>query len=291
MIEWFLVMRGNMKGCICLDIDGTLTADPHFIPDQVVECLRFLYGKGWNFVFATGRTYSFAIKTLEKIDFPFLFAAQNGADILQMPEKKLLSQSYLSSDVVFQLERIGEGKEEDFLIYTGWEKGDFCYYRPKKFSQKILDHIEIIQSFSVEPWQALDEFHFKKNETFPLIKYLGTKEGMQELTPLIQKISGVEISFIKDPVSEGVYLNLITAPSASKGEVLRKVRSYFPKETLFIAAGDDLNDVSMLEEADIAIVMGSAPEKMLSLADIKAKSAKELGIIQALLQATQEEMK
>lgn len=277
-----------MKGCICLDIDGTITADPHYIPQPVLDCFRFLYGRGWQFTFATGRTFSFALKTLREIDFPFFFAVQNGADLLHMPEKKLLSREYLPSGAVFALEEIAQGKKEDFLVYAGWEMGDFCYYRPNKFSSKIMDHIKIIECFSEQPWRKMEEFAFPLGQAFPLLKYLGEESEMKELYELIKQIPGVQASCIKDPISDGVYENLITAPDALKGKCLRKIREHFPEGTLFIAAGDDYNDVSMLKEADIAIVMGSAPEAVMSLADIKAKSADEFGIIEALLEATGE---
>lgn len=277
-----------MKGCICLDIDGTITADPHFIPGPVVECLKFLYERGWQFVFATGRTYSFALKTLRDIDFPFFFVVQNGSDLLHMPENKLLSRAYLPAEVVFELEKITKEKKEDFLVYSGWELGDFCYYRPKNFSTKILDHIGIIECFAKEPWHKAKDFSFPIGQAFPLLKYLGSEKEMIELYELIKHMPGVQVSCIKDPISEGIYLNLITAKEALKGICIRKIRAFFPEGTLFIAAGDDYNDVSMLKEADIAIVMGGAPESLMPLADIKAKSAKDLGIIEALLQATQE---
>ncbi|MES2199475.1 MAG: HAD family hydrolase [Chlamydiota bacterium] len=277
-----------MKGCICLDIDGTITADPHFIPEAVIECLRFLHKRGWKFVFATGRTYAFALKTLRDIDFPFFFVVQNGSDLLHMPEGKLLSRAYLPADIIPKLEELTKDKEEDFLVYSGFELGDFCYYRPKNFSVRILEHIGIIECFAEEPWHKVEEFSFPWEQAFPLIKYLGSQKQMVELYELIKHIPGVQVSCIKDPVSEGVYLNLITAPEALKGNCIHKIRSFFPGGTLFIAAGDDYNDVSMLKEADIAIVMGSAPEALFPLADIRAKSAKDLGIIEALLQATQE---
>ncbi|MBS0627499.1 MAG: HAD family phosphatase [Verrucomicrobia bacterium] len=277
-----------MKGCICLDIDGTTTVDPHFIQAPVLECLRFLYKQGWQFAFLTGRTYSFALKTLRDVDFPFFFAVQNGSDLLHMPDGKLLSRAYLPSDIVFKLEEVCKGKKEDFIIYSGWEMGDFCYYRPKNFSPKILEHIGVIECFSKEPWHKVEEFRFPLEQAFPLIKYLGSKEEMVEIYELIKTIPNIAVSCIKDPIPEDVYLNLITAPDALKGNCLRKIRSYFPKGTLFIAAGDDYNDVSMLKEADIAIVMENAPEALKPLADIRAKSAKDLGIIEALLQATKE---
>lgn len=279
-----------MKGCICLDIDGTITADPLHLPVKVLEFFRKLYADGWVFVFATGRSFSFAEKALKEIDFPFYFALQNGADILQMPEKKQIFQSYISCDFIEKLESLYEGVEEDFIIYSGWKSGDFCYYRPGKFSKKIQDHMEIIRHFSKEPWHETKDYVFTQNEKFPLIKTLGSKQAMYDLDKALKSVPEVESTFIKDPITEGVYDNLITARGVTKGHVIRKMRTLFPDNTLFIAAGDDFNDVSMLQEVDISIVMETAPFEILALADIIAKPAAEMGIINALEEATKKRM-
>jgi HAD superfamily hydrolase (TIGR01484 family) len=275
-----------MKGCICLDIDGTITADPLKVPKPVLQCLQKLYRSGWEILFATGRSYFFAMKILHEVDFPFYLAVQNGSDVLQMPERKLLFQNYLSADFVLELQELYAGIGDDFIIYSGWERGDFCYYRTEKFSLRLMEHLQIIQSFSKEPWQKVTEYRFVDGERFPLIKTLGTKEDMHELNMRVQRAGKVESTYIKDPVSEGVYENLITAKGVTKGRVLEKMRSHFYRDIPFVAAGDDLNDLSMLQEADIAIVMESAPSSLLPYANIIAKSAANMGIIAALEQAT-----
>ncbi len=275
-----------MKGCICLDIDGTLTLEVDRIPKNVLICLEKLYLEGWQFLFATGRTFSYATRALSGIKFPYFFTVQNGANLLQMPEKKLLHREYLPASIIPKIEELHKGVSEDYLIYSGMEKGDFCYYRPGRFSKLFEEHNKKIEAFSTSPWEKRDEFTFLEGESFPLIKTIGTKEEMLSLYEKLQVLKEATVSFIKDPLSEEIYLNLITAKKASKGNMVKLIRKQFPEGTLFIAAGDDFNDVSMLEEANIAIVMGQAPKKMHPLADILAKSAKEEGIIEALLEAT-----
>lgn len=278
-----------MKGCICLDIDGTLTADPFSVPQKVWQCLETLHAKGWQFLFSTGRPYSFAAQLFTNCKFPFFLSLQNGADLLQMPQKTLLFQEHLSSLFIPKLEALYKDMEEDFLIYSGFAKGDFCYYRPDRFSLKMLEHLEIIKSLVPEPWQEKKDFLFSKADSFPLIKSLGTKKQMEELAEKLHDFPMVHASCICDPLSKGsIFLNLITASTATKGEVIKKIRALLPPDSFFIAAGDDRNDVPMLREADFAIVMKNAPSELLSLADMVAEPAKDQGIIDALWKATGE---
>lgn len=275
-----------MKGLIALDIDGTITADPYSIPKRVVSFFQELYLEGWTFLFVTGRPYTFAAKTLEVIPFPYFFAVQNGSDLFSMPEKELIAREYLTADLIPVLDNLYKGKDEDFLIYSGPLLGDFCYYRPARFSPWMLEHLAVVRSISSEPWQEETVFDFPKEQKFPLIKCLGTQEEMQSLHGKLRTIPNISVTCIKDPLGEGVYLNLITAPKATKGEVLKRFRLRFPN-ALFIAAGDDNNDLSMLEEADVSIAMETAPKELFACADILAASAKQEGIIEALKQATQ----
>ena len=49
-----------------------------------------------------------------------------------------------------------------------------------------------------------------------------------------------------------------------------------------IAAGDDENDISLLEAADVKIAMSHAPEKLQEIAQFIAPPTRDLGIITAL---------
>lgn len=273
------------RGWLALDIDGTLTDQTHVVPKEVVTYLKELHAKGWEVFIITGRTLSFASKALKLFDFPFYLAVQNGADVLYTPHQELVIRHYLSAPIIPFLESLCSTFAEDFLIYAGWEKGDFCYYRPHLFSPKIQAHIEMMKQLSVEPWQAVESFAFADHLRFPLIKYLGNKEEMTLLYESLKEDERLSITLIRDPLAEGMYLNLITHPEATKGHALKNVIRQVGKAGKVIAAGDDLNDISMLRAADVKIVMHSAPLEMHALADIIAKPSYQYGIIEALQKA------
>jgi hydroxymethylpyrimidine pyrophosphatase-like HAD family hydrolase len=92
---------------------------------------------------------------------------------------------------------------------------------------------------------------------------------------------------IRDPLDEAIYLNLVTHPEATKGKALERMIAQTGKRGRVIAAGDDLNDVSMIQVADVGIVMKNAPLQMHPLATILAEPAASQGIIAGLTQAIQ----
>ena len=270
------------SGWIALDIDGTVTDARHSIPAAVRSYLKSLVQKKWNVMFLTGRTFAYSFSALKELDFPYYLAVQNGADILKMPEKKILSQNYLVASVVQNLEEIYHEKTEDYLIYAGVEHGDFCYYRPQRFSLEMLTYLEEIKALSPEPWKAMDSFNFSSAMRFPLIKCLGKEEEMRKVQKKLQKNSALHIALIRDPMTQELFLNLITDKQATKGKALQHLTRGGQK---IIAAGDDRNDLPMFEVADISIAMETAPPEVLDKADLIAKSASQQGIIAALEQA------
>lgn len=275
------------KGWIALDLDGTITDKTHHAPKEVVQFLHSLQEAGWEIVFITGRTFSFAWNVIKEFDFPHYLAIQNGADILFMPNKEQVVQHYLDDRVIPFLEKAFEGEKEDFILYTGYEKGDSCYYRPDYFSAEFLSHIQNkIMPLSPEPWKPVKDFNFEKGLFFPLAKCLGTKESMQRVAAILQTSPDLSATLIRDPLADNAYLILVTAKLATKGHALNAIKKLTGKGGVTIAAGDDLNDISMLEVADIKIVMATAPSEMLPLATFIAKHGKQHGIIEALTQAT-----
>jgi Cof subfamily protein (haloacid dehalogenase superfamily) len=269
-----------MKGWIALDIDGTITLDKYAVPEEVTSYLRQLQKEGWHLALATGRPLAFASKALSRFDFPYLFLAQNGTLALEMPEGKCLFKKYLSPDTIPLLEQAFEGIESDFLIYAGYEKGDFCYWRPSHFSPESRPYLEELQSRQKEPWRAVEQF--SDLDPFPLVKCFGSKQRMKQVAGRLLKTGRFQVTMIKDPHADDIMILLITDKTASKGASLLDVFALKGRGDRVIAAGDDENDISLLEVADIKIAMAHAPESLQEVATFIAPPTPEQGIIKAL---------
>lgn len=266
-----------MKGWIALDIDGTITQDKYSIPTEVISFLKDCHQNSWKIVFATGRAFVFAKPALEKIPFPYFLMPQNGSAVIQMPSQKILFKRYMSPDLLQDLEEIYEGSNSHYLIYSGVENGDRCYYQPERFSKADLLYLEEVQKREKEEWST-GPVHFD----FPLIKCFGKLESMKKVEAKLLKKGHFEATLIRDPFHSSYYLVLVTQKNASKGSSLQEIISREGKGKIVIAAGDDVNDISLLQVADVRIAMPHAPEELRKIADFIAPPVAEMGIIQAL---------
>lgn len=270
----------NSKGWIALDIDGTITLDKYSVPKPVTDYLRELSSDGWNIAVATGRPFAFAKMALSEFDFPYIFMAQNGSIALEMPGEKILFKKYISSELIPLVERAYEGLLTDFLVYAGYEKGDFCYWRPKRYSEEDLRYLEDLQKRQKESWQAVDQF--LDLDDFPLIKCFGNLALMNRVAKALRGTGKFQVAKIRDPFVDGCYLLLVTDQKASKGSALKEVFKIKGRGRKVIAAGDDENDISLLQAADLKIAMAHAPESLQEVATFIAPPTEDHGIIQAL---------
>ena len=274
-----------MNGLIALDIDGTLTSHDHHIDQDVADYLATLKKEGWTILLATGRSLAFAEGSFDRLKFPFHVALQNGADLLKMPEKENLLQLYLDSTICKKLDEFYKTIPEDYIIYSGHETGDFCFYRKKNFTPSCLDYLSKLQRLTPVDWKDVESFEACGQETFPLIKCFGKEIEMLGLHAHLDKMPEIQVARIRDPIDPTLTLLLITAADVNKGTALKHFAKLKKITGPIIAAGDDLNDVPLLQAANIKIAMGTGPKELTDMADIIAKSSKEQGIIPALQEA------
>lgn len=267
-----------MKYLIALDIDGTITDHTTEIPVKIIDFLHKCSQNDALIAFVTGRFYPYAQAQLNRLPFPFYLACQNGAQLYQMPERKNLYNFYVSKDLIMMIDQLTHDLEEDFIVY-GDQNLDFqVFYRDQKFSQKMLSHIFKLDSSSYHPFIKINSFTDLPARAFPCVKHFGT---IQQTKPFYDKVSRlpIEISMIKEPSSKDYYMNLITHQKASKGEAISNLLKIVDRDMPIIAAGNDLNDVTLLKKADIGIAVGPrAPTELKNCAKILCDSHQDLDL-------------
>lgn len=274
----------DAKGLIALDIDGTITTDMQAIPKNVVSYLYELHKQGWRFVFITGRTFDFGDRVLNVLPFGYYYAVQNGAILFSMPRKEILAKKYLDKSIVPLMDKICKEEPTDFVIYAGFEWDNQCFFRKSHFSPQLLNYLEERQKAFHENWTDIPSFSELPIDEFPSIKCFGRQDSAQNIADQIETHLNLHVPVIKDPFCHDYYVVQATHPDVNKGKTLRHIiERTQPK--MVIAAGDDLNDLSMFSEAHIAVAMENAPNELKSKAHIIAPPASLSGIVEGLQQA------
>jgi hydroxymethylpyrimidine pyrophosphatase-like HAD family hydrolase len=275
----------SYKGIIALDIDGTITSEAHFIHPDVVAYLASLHEDGWKLMFITGRPFQWGFQVLKFLSFPYLFAVQNGALVLEMPSQKIIDKRCLTTDTLPLFEKICFEEKTDFVVYSGFDHQDWCYYRPTHLSKDLLAYLQKRVATLGEKWQSVPSFKSLPISTFTSLKCFAKEDQAQHLSQRIEKELKLHAPPNRDPFNPTYFVIQATHPEATKGFALVHVRRSFAQPGITIAAGDDYNDITMLKEATIRVVMATAPSDLQNLAEVIAPPASKNGIIQGLTQA------
>lgn len=274
-----------MNHLITLDIDGTTVETGRPIPIEVVDYLTDLVAKGWLLAFITGRSFQLAQQLLHPFKCPYFLAVQNGAILLEMPQARIINKRYLANEIIPQMEALCESEPTDFVIYAGYEHQDLCYYRPHKFETGLLEYLKGRTIICNETWIPVKHFDEQIPLSFASVKCFGSEESAQVIAEKIEQQLKLHIPVIRDPFNSAYYVAQATHPTVNKGAAILDLKQYLDHKGIVIAAGDDYNDLSLFENADISIVMQTAPKEIWQYADIVAPAASENGIIEGLQRA------
>ncbi|MEZ5315740.1 MAG: HAD family hydrolase [Chlamydiales bacterium] len=265
----------EFKGIIALDIDGTITIDKSQIHEKVQDFLNFLIEDGWQLIFLTGRMFSFAYPVLSKLKGEYYLAVQNGAALYKMPLIQLVKKHYLPIHLLTKLPR-------NIVIESGKENDDLCYYCPMDFRREELELIHSRISFFPEKWVVVHGFENLDITDFAVGKYFGDKRKVNVFIKKMNQFTELRTQLIRDPFKLDQYIIFLNHIQASKGNILAAFQQFYPSNLPVISAGNDLNDLDMLQRSTFKIVMPDAPEELKNLAHLIAPPVENFGIIDAI---------
>lgn len=274
-----------MPGIIALDIDGTLTQGNDPIAPSIASFLEELAAKGWKIIFITGRTFSWSLQLLHSLPFPYHLAVQQGALLIEMPSKKILSKKYIDKSICATLDKIFVDEPTDFVLFTGFEYQDICYFRSHHFNRDLLEYVRHRAHILKETWIDTPTFENVGIPSFASIKSFGEYPSVKRICEKIEAQTGLHAPIVKDPFHTAYYVGQATHPEVNKGNVLETFRKNGRQSQLAIAVGDDWNDAPMFAKADLKVVMETAPKELLAMADVIAPSVSKLGVIEGITKA------
>lgn len=236
----------GFDGCVLVsDLDGTLIGDGHRVSDDNIAAIQAFVAGGGRFLGATGRTELNVGPYTKGIPLSSPWILYNGAAIYDWTSRRFLYKAPLDRGLAEAFTRrvMAHRPAVNIQVYCG---GPFCQVNPGAPSD--ITAVREGQAFENKPMEAIAD---------DWLKVLFCSDAPDEL-------DAVEALFEADPLRarahkmrSGPRYFELTATGVNKGSALARLRTLLePAPTCVVAIGDYINDIEMLQEADIA----AAPE-------------------------------
>lgn len=248
------------------DIDGTLTAE-NSVPGPVIEACHRLRREGWRLMIATGRIWASARPFAEAIGSDLPSIVYDGARIMQQATAKKPFREWKIPNRVGG-EVLSMGWESSLLVQAYGDEEVTC--RPgDEVTRRFFRSLGVV----VKPDLASPRLSYNPYR----IIYYGDPDEARDLGDRIKSsMKGrVEVTL----AGEG-FLDIL-APGVSKGAALRAfLEDSGLKFDQIVAAGDHLNDVDLLREADLAVTFRDAPGEVMAAAHLVLPPASRMGFLE-----------
>lgn len=246
------------------DLDGTLLTPESVLPEGGAEKIRTLSDRGLRLTYATARTIRSAACILAGVPYPAPVSLMNGTFLRDMERGVYLKKHVIDRAAAEEILRY---PAEPFL-YT-LDEADELFTAYRRIANPAME------SFMRERIERYNKPFRKLNGTLPAgvivyFCYIAAREALSPLYELLQKKTAVRCTFYPDHQHpETWYLEVFSA-DASKGNAIRELREATGAKTI-VAFGDNYNDLPMLNAADYAVAMETAPEEVRAAADAVAR--------------------
>ena len=247
------------------DLDGTLLAPDGHLSARTVGMLNTLIEKGVLVSVATARSLMGAFLTgIEQVKWPVPLVLMNGVLLYDIGARRILQHCAMPAQTVDSVLDICRDEGKFPFVYR--VEGD----RVKVTYTQALGALE--KAFAEERRKAYpDDFvqaaDYARGQPAVYFSLLDSYDKFQQIRERVERLPGVQTAFYRDVYNEGNwYLEIFDAQAGKAGGVRRLNERVGAGRV--VAFGDNFNDQSMLEAADVACVVENGVEEMKALADV-----------------------
>ncbi|MGL5647779.1 MAG: Cof-type HAD-IIB family hydrolase [Clostridium sp.] len=233
---------------LATDMDGTLLDDEKKISKRDLQSIKYFEENGGIFTIATGRSVDSARPYVEQIGINFPVATCCGSKIYDYRENKVVEEYFLN-------------KERKEVVY-------------KILEDKLPLAVEVYVEEKIY-MMKLNEYS-KRAAIKPCTKIYDIPDNLMEMEWSKILLAGdpkyidkLEKEFLNYGVGAGtrtgkIFLEILPLGTSKLNGIKIMMREENIEDYKVVVLGDDMNDLEMIEGADIGIVMANANKNLLA---------------------------
>lgn len=237
------------------DLDGTLlTDDKRILPEDMAAIERFRRGGGL-FTVATGRGCGMARSAVEKLGIDIPAVLFNGAAVYDFKADKFVWQCEIGSHAREYVKRLSE-LFPDLGIEVLHEQTIFTPF----INQAELDHLALE---GIQPHPCTIEELPEKGWLKVLLAH--DHEKLDEVVEFIKASDMQKAQWVR---SAPVYYECLPEGVDKSMGYKQLIKILGAEERFTVASGDYMNDLAMIQKADLGVAVASAQEEVKAAADL-----------------------
>lgn len=239
---------------LILDLDGTTvaTGEKSMPSERVIAAVQAAQKKVHVGV-ATGRPYMLALTVTNALGLSGLSVFNGGAEIIELPEGKVISRHLLSIAALRELYKLS--KPFGYDLYTDANQ----YETPLTTLKQITKDSA---KFFIEGVKTSDAIHL-----------------LEELAAVTSASAHPTTSWTLGDV---VDIHVTNVNATKRHGVERLISSLGVAKERTMAIGDSHNDIPLLEAAGFKVAMGNAPDEVKAIADYITATQENDGVAEAI---------
>ncbi|MFC1649958.1 Cof-type HAD-IIB family hydrolase [Candidatus Latescibacterota bacterium] len=270
-------------GLLAVDVDGTLITDHGVITDDVYNALEKAHELDWEIIIASGRTFPAAKTIVGKLPFIKYAIMSNGACIIDMQNFSIIHAEKLSEEIVKEVIGIARDCGAVPALYDMSIENQNIFYDSL---EGVCEYFEYY--INTDPRCVRVDNVENHADNIMQISTVADKEIIISMRDALSEIDAtVMVLPYETPrlggKSDDYWFIQIVDKKAKKNLALRRMIELLDiPGGKYVAVGDNYNDCDMIEDADIGVAMGNAPDDVKELANVVVSSNNHSGLAQVV---------
>lgn len=237
------------------DMDGTLLAPDSRVSSESARMITELSNRGALITVATARTPATVEPLLEDTYTSLPAIVMTGASFWDRQSKTYLLPRYIEQTTAEQIELLSIKYGVNLFQYTLSDDGILDVYHQGKMSKKEITFVKERDSLKYKRFH-LDSV-YENSRLTALFFAIGERERIFALADELRRSVNCSVSNYVDIFGEDTGILEVFAPNVSKAEAVKALAEDIGADRV-VVFGDNLNDIPMMQVADVAVAVGNA---------------------------------
>lgn len=251
-----------MKTLYVSDLDGTLLGTDSKVSRQSASILSGLTDRGAMITVATARTPATVEPLLSDVKSQLPAIVMTGASLWDRVEKRYVDTRFIDASTSRTVRETAARYGVDPFTYTLGKGGILDIYRNGELApcdRKFIDERSNLplKRFHIETPQGDD---YALPDTI-LFFAMGNPDRIFPLADELRATTSCSVSSYIDIFGDDTAILEVLAPGLNKADSVKKIARRCGADRI-VVFGDNLNDISMMEIADVAVAVENARDEV-----------------------------